>query len=131
MVVIGDGTFATHPLPNGDVTIGRSPSCNIAIDDDSISRRHAILHIGETVTIEDLNSANGTRVRGNKLEPGSLIVITVGELVGLGSLDIMLQLRSRPVRPRRLWTHDYFEARLEEECARVERSGTAFALLRV
>jgi hypothetical protein len=132
MVVIGNGTFATHPLPDASsVAIGRSPRCEIAVDDESISRRHAMLNLGERVTIEDLGSVNGTRVRGNKIKPGRAVAISVGELIGLGTVSIILQQRSRPVRARRLWTHDYFEARLEEECAREERSSVPFALLHI
>jgi two-component system response regulator AtoC len=132
MVVIGNGILASHPLPTASAyTIGRSTQCEIPVDDASISRRHALLHIGDTVMIEDLGSVNGTRVRGNKLKPGKPASISVGELIGLGSLSIILQQRARPVKPRRLWAHDYFEARLEEECAREERSGLPFALLRI
>ncbi|HEY5934532.1 MAG TPA: sigma 54-interacting transcriptional regulator [Kofleriaceae bacterium] len=132
MVVIGNGILATHALPGGRTyTIGRSNNCDVPVDDSSISRRHAILHIGDSVQIEDLGSVNGTRVRGNKLKPGRPAVISVGELVGLGSLSFILQQRARPVKPRRLWTHDYFEARLEEECAREERTAQPFALLRI
>ncbi|MEJ7600083.1 MAG: sigma 54-interacting transcriptional regulator [Kofleriaceae bacterium] len=132
MVVIGNGILATHALREGDAfTIGRSNQCEVPVDDASISRRHAVLKIGQTVTVEDLGSVNGTRVRGNKIKPNKPTPISVGELVGLGSLSFILQQRARPVRPRRLWTHDYFEARLEEECAREERSGAGFALLRI
>ncbi len=132
LVVIGDGNFATHPLPAGaTVSIGRSNQCDIAVDDKSISRRHAILNIGKTVTIEDLGSANGTRVRGNQLKPGHPIAIAVGELIGLGTVSVIVQHQSRPARTRKMWTHDYFEARLEEECAREERSGVMFALMRI
>ncbi|MDB4959943.1 MAG: uncharacterized protein JWO36_7512 [Myxococcales bacterium] len=132
VVVIGNGTFATHPLPEGAaIVIGRSNRCDIPVDDESISRRHATLSVGETVTIEDLGSVNGTHVRGEKLKPKQPISIAVGELVGIGTVHLIVQQRSRPMRPRRLWTHEYFEARLDEECARVERSGAAFALLRI
>jgi DNA-binding NtrC family response regulator len=132
VVVIGNGTFATHLLPsNAEVTIGRSNRCDISVDDESISRRHAILSIAERLTIEDLGSANGTTVRGNKVKPGHPVAIAVGELVGLGKVSILLQQRSRPMRPRRLWTHNDFEARLQEECAREQRSGAAFALLHI
>lgn len=132
MVVICDGQLASHPLPdNAAITLGRSPRCEITIDDKSISRRHAMLKIGQNVTIEDLGSANGTHVRGRKLDIGKPAVVGIGELVTIGSASVLLQLRTQAVRPRRLWTHDYFEARLEEECARVQRSGSAFALLHV
>jgi DNA-binding NtrC family response regulator len=132
MVVIGNGILATHPLPDhASVTIGRSRRCDISIEDESLSRRHATVELGEVLSIVDLGSVNGTRVRGARIDPGRPAVIAVGELIGLGTLNIILQERARPMRPRRLWTHDYFEARLEEECAREERTGAAFALLRV
>ena len=133
VVVIGDGTFVTHPLHDGaKVTIGRSKDCEISINDESLSRKHAVVTMDNGVTIEDLGSANGTTVRGQAIAPNQPTEISVGEVVNLGSsLNIMLQHHSRPVRPRRLWTHQYFEARLEEECARVERGGAPFAVLRI
>ena len=132
VLVIGNGTFATHTIQDvAKVTIGRSSACDVTVNDESISRRHAILHVGETVTIEDVGSANGTLVRGIKIVPGRPVEISAGELVGIGDASILLQRRSRPVRSRRIWTHDYFEARLEDECAREERSGVAFTLLRL
>ncbi len=134
LVVIGDGRFATHPVPDCEtVTLGRSPRCEIIIDHWSISRRHALLRIaGDSITIEDLGSANGTKVRALKLEPRARAPISVGESVQIGSnFSIILQQRTRGVRTRRIWTHDYFETRLEEECKRVERSGLPFAVLRI
>ena len=132
VLMIGNGILATYTVQDlATVTIGRSSVCDVAVSDESISRRHAILHVGETVTIEDLGSANGTIVRGAKIPPRQPVEISVGELVGIGDASILLQRRARPVRSRRIWTHDYFEARLEDECAREERSGCAFTLLRV
>ncbi|HET7501945.1 MAG TPA: sigma 54-interacting transcriptional regulator [Kofleriaceae bacterium] len=132
LFVIGNGTFQTHPLQDsGTLTIGRSSNCDIEVDDQSISRRHAILSIGETVTIEDLGSANGTVVRGKRLSFGHPVIISVGELVGLGNASITLQRRSQSLRARKIWTQDYFESLVEKECAREQRSGAPFALLRV
>jgi two-component system, NtrC family, response regulator AtoC len=131
MIVIGNGTLATHSLPDsGMITLGRSSTCDIRIDDASISRRHAILNLGEQLTVEDLSSANGTRVRGAPVKFGHPVRIAVGELVGLGKINIILQQRS-PMRTRRTLSRDDFAARLEEECARTQRSGAAFALLHV
>jgi DNA-binding NtrC family response regulator len=131
MIVLGNGTFATHPLPEaGLVTLGRGSTCDIPIEDKSISRRHAILSMGDKLTIEDLDSANGTRVRGAQIKLGQPTRIAVGELVGLGKVNIILQQRLAP-RSRRVLTREDFSARLEEECARTQRSGAAFALLRI
>ncbi len=132
LLVIGDGVHATHPLPErGEVVIGRGREAQVTIDARSVSRRHALLRIGPPMTIEDLGSANGTRVRGAALVPGEPVVVAVGETVDLGSTLILVQARSSAVRPRRLWAHGYFEARLEDECARAERAGAVFALARV
>ena len=131
MVVIGTGTLATHPVSQGDVTIGRSKRCDVLLDDVSISRRHAILRVGESITVEDLGSVNGTCVRGERLAPNRPVPVGIGEQFTVGTLNVVVQHRPRPPRLRRVWTHDYFEARLEEECARGQRAETTFALLRV
>lgn len=90
-MVIGDGTFITHPLSEAaPVSIGRSNTCEISINDQSLSRTHAVLTVTDHVTIEDLGSANGTIVRGNAIAPGQPTEISVGEVVNLGSLNLML-----------------------------------------
>ncbi|MBA3455044.1 MAG: sigma 54-interacting transcriptional regulator, partial [Deltaproteobacteria bacterium] len=91
----------------------------------------AILTVGETTTIEDLGSANGTVVRGRRLAAGHRTTIAIGELVSLGTLSIMLQQQSRGARTRRLWQRQYFEARLDEACAREERYRQGFALVHI
>jgi two-component system response regulator AtoC len=100
LFVIGSGILATHALREaGTLTIGRSSNCDIEVDDHSISRRHAILSIGETMTIEDLGSANGTFVRGNRVVFGHPTAIAVDELVRLGNASILLQRRLPPAEP--------------------------------
>ena len=64
LVVVANGTFTTHPLPEkGEVVIGRGDGVDVRVDERSLSRRHALLRIGEAITVEDLGSANGTSVR--------------------------------------------------------------------
>src|SRR5438067_530362 len=75
-LVISEKQVATYPLPDsGTITIGRSPQCEIQIDDSSVSRAHATISIGPPLSIVDLGSANGTRVRDRKLERGKPIDI--------------------------------------------------------
>jgi two-component system response regulator AtoC len=152
LLVIGEGTVGTHQLPDaGRVSIGRAPGNDIIVDDPSISRKHAILHLGPPgVRIEDLGSANGTRVCDSKLftprpadmmrtaelldrkvEPGLPIPVTPDTVVKIGAVTLVVQSSSGSARPRRLWPHGYFEGCLEEECARAERSRSKFALLRL
>jgi transcriptional regulator with GAF, ATPase, and Fis domain len=132
LLVIGDGFVSTFPLPaSGDLVIGRADSADVAIEVPSISRRHALLHVGSTIAIEDLGSVNGTYVRDAQLCRGHAAELSPGEMFELGSIMLVLQDSFTATRPRRIWTHGYFEGRLEEECARAERAGDPFAVLRV
>jgi two-component system response regulator AtoC len=130
-LVISDKIVATYPLPDsGEVHIGRGPHCEIPIDDPSISRTHAALTIGPPLAIRDLNSANGTRVRDQRIGQHSL-PIAPGEPIQIGGATLIVQRQVAQIRPRRMWTHDYFEVRLEEECDRAARTGSTFALMRL
>jgi pSer/pThr/pTyr-binding forkhead associated (FHA) protein len=62
------GAFGrSYPL-QGPVTIGRSPECDIHINDLGLSRVHARLVPGEDgVQVEDLGSANGTFVNDRRV----------------------------------------------------------------
>jgi pSer/pThr/pTyr-binding forkhead associated (FHA) protein len=49
--------------------IGRSPECDVFLDDVTVSRRHAELtREGETFSIRDLGSLNGTYVNRKRIE---------------------------------------------------------------
>ncbi|HEX4458011.1 MAG TPA: sigma 54-interacting transcriptional regulator [Polyangia bacterium] len=132
--VLGDTLFATHALPlAGEALIGRSSDAAISIDDPSISRRHALIRTGERLTIEDLGSVNGTRVGGQRLVPGEPRVVMPGEAIEVGVVPVVVVVSARAPseRPRRLVSHDFFEARLEEECARADRGPLVFSVLRL
>jgi DNA-binding winged helix-turn-helix (wHTH) protein len=69
-VVIGDREFDLH---EGENIVGREIGAAIRIDAPSISRRHArIIVTGETATLEDLGSKNGTSLRGKRVRLGQL-----------------------------------------------------------
>ena len=66
----GGGRAGEHFLPQGErTTIGRSPDCDIFLDDVTVSRKHAVLldHDG-AFSIEDLGSLNGTYVNRKRIE---------------------------------------------------------------
>ena len=71
----------TFPLDREQVTIGRSPDCEIFLDDVTVSRKHAVVsRSGETFAIADEGSLNGTfvnkrRVESSELEDGDEIQI--------------------------------------------------------
>lgn len=50
------------------ITIGRDPECNIVLDDNLISRRHAVLRLHGTGKIEIIDySSNGTFINGTRI----------------------------------------------------------------
>jgi DNA-binding NtrC family response regulator len=130
--VFGEGIYAVHPLPAaGEVTIGRSREADVRVEHPSVSRLHAIVRLGERITVEDHGSANGTSVGGARLTPHQPAEVVAGEPIDLGSVTIVVQTASVTPRPRRLLTHGYFEARLEEECQRASDGNGTFALVRL
>ena len=70
----GGGRAGEHFVPQGErTTIGRSPDCDIFLDDVTVSRRHAIVARGAAgFTLEDLGSLNGTFLNRRRIESGRL-----------------------------------------------------------
>lgn len=51
------------------ITIGRSPDCDIVINEPFVSRRHAQISLfGDHILVEDLNSSNGTFINFEKID---------------------------------------------------------------
>jgi two-component system cell cycle response regulator len=51
------------PLSRNEIVLGRGADCDIQVDRDSVSRRHArVFRVGEQWMIEDLGSTNGSYV---------------------------------------------------------------------
>jgi pSer/pThr/pTyr-binding forkhead associated (FHA) protein len=70
----GGGRAGESFFPSADKTlIGRSPECDVFLDDVTVSRRHAeLVRDGETFTISDLGSLNGTFVNRKRIETAEL-----------------------------------------------------------
>jgi DNA-binding response OmpR family regulator len=63
-----DAAGRRFPLAGPTITLGRSPHCGVFIPDRRASRRHAeIAWGGETCTLRDLASANGTFLNGRRI----------------------------------------------------------------
>jgi transcriptional regulator with GAF, ATPase, and Fis domain len=85
--VVQDSIVMTHVLPkSGSLVIGRGATSDVVVDHPSISRRHAVLHIGERLEIEDLGSANGTKVRGDSVGVGVVTEVRPGEIIEVGAV---------------------------------------------
>jgi hypothetical protein len=86
----GGGRQGEHFVPRGErTTIGRSPDCDVFLDDVTVSRNHAVLvERGGAYAIEDQGSLNGTyvnrrRVDSSELEDGDEVQIGKYRLIFL------------------------------------------------
>jgi len=82
MIALSDASRTVYPISKPITTIGRSDSNDIRIEDNVISRLHALLQVDdEGVTIEDHGSKNGVLVNQSKIERATL---KHGDIVSLG-----------------------------------------------
>ena len=103
LTIIRGGTLGKEfPLQAGDNLVGRwdpdsgaFPEIDLEMDDPEarISRKHALVRVGEQITLEDIGSLNGTFVnRGHRLEPGSPAVLNDGDEIIIGKTFFRLSL---------------------------------------
>jgi transcriptional regulator with PAS, ATPase and Fis domain len=100
LVVVSRAAFASYALPaRGTLVLGRSEKSDLRIDDPSITRRHAKLHLGDRFEVEDLGSVNGTRVRNQRLEPGRRVQVHRGEAFRLGAALLVIHAVEEALPP--------------------------------
>jgi pSer/pThr/pTyr-binding forkhead associated (FHA) protein len=97
--------FGDHDveLIAGETILGRGPKSTVVLDDALVSRTHAKIFVERgLVTIEDLGSANGVLVNGERLDKKRTLVS--GDRVVLGQQSFMVLIQAGPVRsePRNL-----------------------------
>jgi two-component system response regulator AtoC len=97
-IVLGN-RVVTHELPpEGEVVLGRGREVDVFIDHRSVSRCHARLRIGpSSLVLEDLGSANGTRLSGQPLAPETPVPVKAGNAIELGEVVVVIQ-RGRSAR---------------------------------
>src|SRR4051812_37699290 len=116
LAVVGVRAQPPPRLPTaGKIIVGRAPDCDVVIDDASVSRHHAEIDLGPPVTIRDLGSSNGTRLRRSsagsetaelfdvELSGDQRLPIKGGEPMSLGSVLVFVrQAEIAPTPPRQL-----------------------------
>ncbi len=83
------------PLEEGSWLIGRRPECDIRVDDETVSGKHAKVTVAPSaymeglldVHVEDQGSTNGTTVNGKAIKRHML---KHGEVVKVGSHEFAL-----------------------------------------
>ena len=94
-----EGPYAGIIFPlrdsRADLVIGRLTDCDVCLmNDRTISRRHALLRRDETsgsFRVEDLRSANGTGINNVRLRPNQAQILTMRDLINLGTSTLRFE----------------------------------------
>ncbi|MDO5715030.1 MAG: FHA domain-containing protein [Tissierellia bacterium] len=79
-----------HYVVRGTLTLGRSSKSDIVIKDKFVSKNHLkIMEKNKTFYIEDNNSANGTYLNGEKINPDEIIELQNGDRIGVGFIQFI------------------------------------------
>jgi diguanylate cyclase (GGDEF)-like protein len=141
VVIYGDELGKRIPLSGGSVEAGRSSNCEIPIDQESVSRKHArIWWTGEGFRVKDLGSTNGTYVNDlliseHELRDGDLVKVGRTILKFMSGSNIEASYHEEIYRMMtfdgltQIYNKRYFHETLEREISRSKRYGRELALV--
>ena len=90
IIVRGPQAGEVFVLDIPEITIGRDPSCEVFLNDRTVSRRHAHLSLRDgRAFVEDLGSLNGTWVDGAIVSSGEL---KSGSSLQIGTFKMVLNI---------------------------------------
>jgi RNA polymerase sigma-70 factor (ECF subfamily) len=76
-----------HVFNRATVSIGRAPSSDLTLPGDGVSRHHAVIRLTDAgYQLEDLQSSNGTLLRGERVIGAA--TIRVGEVIRIGGYTL-------------------------------------------
>ena len=102
-LVIEQGSDATKAfrLRSAETIIGRQNDCDLRIPSGAVSRRHCRLSFRDDIlTVEDLDSANGTNVNGERIEGPR--VLRPGDRFDVGPVTFLVKYQLTPAAIDRL-----------------------------
>ncbi|WAC91779.1 BTAD domain-containing putative transcriptional regulator [Mycobacterium sp. Aquia_213] len=93
VVLLRDKAGREYRLNNATIRIGRFTDNDIVLDDNDVSRYHAVItDSGPGFVITDLRSTNGVEVQGKRIR-GS-VVLGDGDQIRIGSREFTVEIRS-------------------------------------
>jgi DNA-binding NtrC family response regulator len=92
VIVMPEGKLEQVLERGQSCVLGRSDECDATLSDPSISRQHARVSFSESgaLFVEDLGSANGTRVGARGLAAGESGELVPGDVLELGSVFVVV-----------------------------------------
>lgn len=83
--------IATLEVNKEAFTLGRSLDCDVNVNENSISRIHAIVTVrDQKMWIEDRNSSNGTFINGKEIVKGKAVQFQEGDELRLGTSSVII-----------------------------------------
>ncbi len=99
-VTTPDGQVREYPIDTTSVLIGRADSNRVVIDHVSVSRRHARFVVnGDQMMVEDLGSATGTFVGGQRLAAETPRPLRPGEALRFGDAQAVFMVGAGAAEP--------------------------------
>ena len=90
VITQGSQTGQSAALADGVIMIGRGADCQIILDDDYVSTRHARVVSAENgIYVEDMGSTNGSYVNGQRITAPT--TITMSDTVRIGKTILKLE----------------------------------------
>lgn len=79
----GQKCVSKHTVPSRGLLFGRSPDCDVVVENQSVSSRHFRILKGRTgkYFVEDLHSKNGTFLNGARLSPGERVALNLNDTI--------------------------------------------------
>ena len=92
---------ASFSLSQDKYTVGRADDCDVCISAPTVSGHHCTLVKLDdgSYAIEDLGSTNGSKVNDQILQPGNSVKLNNGDIIQIGSVEILFDEPQRAVTP--------------------------------
>jgi predicted component of type VI protein secretion system len=85
----GNDVLKTETLVQRVIKIGRSPSCNLQIEDDSVARTHAVVEISGPEDVVLIATDENTFINGKQVNKGRL---STGDTIRLGNIELAVEI---------------------------------------
>lgn len=95
MVLLQGGSAVPYELSEGATVLGRHPDCEVQLESNMVSRRHAqVVNKADEFFVEDLGSGNGTFLNGKKLTERT--TLAHGDRIKLGPILLRFEADQPP-----------------------------------